>query len=311
MRSSSPSFNVATLAPLADLTHDVAMQGAREGFTAGQPPIHYWQLGDRGPKVLMLMGFGMRGTLWGPQIEGLKDGHQLAWLDNRGIGKSGPCPTRTWTMADMARDSLDVADALGWERFHLVGVSMGGMVSQEVALHSPERILSLSLLATHEGGNPLRWVPRAKGLRCFLEAQTNQGSERVKALRKLLYPDAYAARCDMQALEARMEAQVGKPAARETLLGQLSAVVRHRTGSRLHRLRMPTLIVKPTLDILIPPSNSDRLRRRIPHATFLEIKDAGHGAIFQSASTINEALRVHFQNAAVSDLASRGSSVHA
>jgi 3-oxoadipate enol-lactonase len=289
----------------------LGMHGAREGFTAGQTPIHYWQLGDRGPKVLLLMGFGMRGSLWRPQIEGLKNGHQLAWLDNRGIGKSGPCPTRTWTMADMARDSLDVADALGWERFHLVGVSMGGMVSQEVALLSPARILSLSLLATHEGGNPLRWAPRAKGLRCFLEAQTRRDGERVAALRKLLYPEAYVAQCDMSALEARMTAQVGTPAPREALLGQLSAVIRHKTGPRLHRLRMPTLIVKPTLDILIPPSNSDRLRRRIPHATFIELDDAGHGAIFQRADTINDALRTHFQDAAVSDMATRGSNVHA
>ena len=287
------------------------MQGAREGTTAGNPAIHYWQLGDRGPKVLLLMGFGMRGAMWAPQINGLKDGHQLAWLDNRGIGKSSPSPTRSWTMADMARDSLDVADALGWERFHLVGVSMGGMVSQEVALSVPERVLSLSLLATHEGGNLLRWAPRARGLRRFLEAQTSQGSERVAAIRKLLYPESYVARCDMRALEARMHDQVGTPAARETLLGQLSAVIRHKTGPRLHRLRMPTLIAKPSLDILIPPSNSDRLRRRIPHATFLELKDAGHGAIFQSADIINDALRRHFQNAAVSALATRGSSVHA
>lgn len=286
------------------------MQGAREGFTAGQTPIHYWQLGDTGPKVLLLMGFGMRGSLWGPQINGLRDGHQLAWMDNRGIGKSA-CPTRTWTMADMARDSLEVVDALGWDRFHLVGVSMGGMVSQEVALHSPERILSLSLLATHEGGNPLRWAPRAKGLSCFLEAQTKSGSERIAALRRLLYPEAYVASCDMDALEERMMDQVGTPAPRETLLGQLSAVIRHKTGPRLHRLRMPTLIVKPKLDILVPPSNSDRLRRRIPHATFIELDDAGHGAIFQRADTINAALRDHFQDAAVSDLATRGSSVHA
>ena len=287
------------------------MQGAREGSTTGNPAIHYWQLGDRGPKVLLLMGFGMRGAMWAPQVNGLKDGHQLAWLDNRGIGESGPSPTRSWTMADMARDSLDVADALGWDRFHLVGVSMGGMVSQEVALSVPERVLSLSLLATHEGGNPLRWAPRAQGLRCFLEAQTKQGNERVTAIRKLLYPKEYVASCDLSALEARMQDQVGTPAARETLLGQLSAVMRHKTGPRLHRLRMPTLIAKPSLDILIPPSNSDRLRRRIPHATFLELEDAGHGAIFQSADTINAALRRHFQDAAMSELATRGSSVHA
>ena len=288
-----------------------SMLGAREGHTQGEPSIHYWQLGDSGPKVLLLMGFGMRGGLWRPQIEGLREGHQLAWLDNRGIGKSGACAQRTWTMADMAQDSLSVADALGWDRFHLVGVSMGGMVSQEVALHSPRRILSLSLIATHAGGNPLRWVPRAKGLRCFLDAQTKRGSERVDAVRNLLYPKQYVAQCDRKALDQRMKEQLGKPASRETLLAQLSAVVRHKTGPRLHRLRMPTLIVKPSLDILIPPSNSDRLRRHIPHASFVTIPDAGHGAIFQSADTINAALREHFQNAAVSDLATQTSSVHA
>ncbi len=288
------------------------MNPVREGHTARSPSIRYWQAGTSGPRVLMVMGFGMRGGLWRPQIEGLSHDHQIAWLDNRGIGESERGKKALWTMADMADDVLGVAEALGWDDFHLVGVSMGGMVSQEIALRAANRLQSLSLIATHEGGrNPFRWAPRRAGMEAFIRAQLYRGDERVQALRTLLYPPSFLADCDQQALAARMRAQLAQPAPRPTLRGQLSAVMRHDTGKRLHRISTSTLIVKPEQDVLIPPKASDRLRHRLPHSSFLSLSDAGHGAIFQKAAVINEALREHFMQSEVTALAQGQLAVHA
>src|SRR5687767_11641885 len=96
-----------------------------------------------GPPVLLVQGVGAIGRTWGPQIDGLAPAYRVAAFDNRGIGGSTIRDGRL-TIDDMASDALAVADALGFDRFHLGGHSMGGVIAQAVALRAPQRILSLA-----------------------------------------------------------------------------------------------------------------------------------------------------------------------
>lgn len=272
------------------------MKTVREGFTPTTPRMRYWQAGQSGPRLLMVMGFSMQGDIWRPQVEDLCRDHQVGYFDNRGIGQS-EAEGRLWTMRDMASDTLRVADALGWDDFHLCGVSMGGMIVQELACEWPERVRSLTLIATHEGGRDLKWLPSVHALDVFLRANTGPRDRRLHALRELLYPAEFLATVDPAAMDQRMGEQLGRPAKRATVLAQLHAILRHSTGRRLTAFRKPTLIIKPRKDILVPPRNSDRLRRRLPHARLLELEDAGHGAVFQKAREINQAVREHVAGA--------------
>ncbi len=272
------------------------MKTVHEGFTPTTPRIRYWQSGTEGPRLLMVMGFSMQGEIWRPQVEDLMRDHQVGYFDNRGIGQSEK-DGRLWTMRDMAEDTLRVADALGWDEFHLCGVSMGGMVVQELACEWPERVRSLTLIATHEGGRGLKWLPSVHALNVFLRANTGPRDKRLHALRELLYPAEFLATVDQAAMDKRMSDQLGRPAERSTVLAQLHAILRHSTGERLTAFRKPTLIIKPGRDILVPPHNSDRLRRRLAHARLLELEDAGHGAVFQKAREINQAIREHVASA--------------
>lgn len=262
--------------------------------TSDEPRIAFDVIGSDGPRVLLLMGFGMRGDMWQPQIEALHADHQLCIVDNRGVGDS-ECPPERWSMADMAEDARRVLDTLQWPRAHVVGVSMGGMIAQELALAHPERVLSLALIATHAGG-PLTWLPTFQGIRCFLRAQTGNPQRRLRALQDLLYPPDFVARYDSKQLAERMR-RAGRRAPIASLRSQLRAVMGHDTRSRLDRLRMPTLVVRPGEDILVRPRACDRLATRIPHARVLRLDEAGHGAIFQCAHTLNPALRQHFEAA--------------
>ncbi len=275
----------------------------RAGAAAGSPEIRWFSAGSRGPAVLLVMGLGMRGEMWRPQIEGLRGAHRLAWFDHRGVGESGPTPSRRLRMHDMARDALRVADALAadarasgaepdaWERFHLVGVSMGGMVAQEVALRAPARVRSLTLIATF-GGGPLHGrLPTAEGLRAFVAANlAREPGARVRALQALLYPPEYLASADRAALGARMRAQLSGRVPPRTLLGQLHAVFRHDALERLPALTLPALVVRPGRDVLVRPAHSDALLARLPHARQLVLPDAGHGVIFQRAPELNAAI---------------------
>lgn len=241
------------------------------------------------------MGFGMRGAVWSPQLETLPKHHRVCYFDNRGVGQSDETG-RFLRMEELAEDTSRVLDELGWRSAHLVGVSMGGMVAQELALREQRRFRSLTLIATHAGG-VRACLPKPNGLRYFAIANMTRRQRRFEALERLLYPESFLKVVDKERMRKRMGEQVGHPAPKATALAQISAVVRHRTRRRLAGIRLPTLIIRPGKDILINPKNSDVIHKAIPQSRLLRIDDAGHGAVFQSARKINEALLDHFRAA--------------
>ena len=260
--------------------------------TATRPRIAYDVHGDSGSNVLLIMGLGMRGEVWGPQVTALREAHRVATFDHRGLGGSEDSDKPLWTMKDMARDAARVMDDLGWDRAHLVGVSMGGMVAQELALLHPKRFMSLTLIATQAGG-PSGWVPPADGAVNFARTLVGGGG-RLAALQALLYPPEFVASMDAGKMQEQLAVRFGTPSPRSTMLGQVSAVMRHDTRSRLPRLRVPTLVVRPGKDRLVDSTRNDDLAKLIPGATLVRLDDAGHGVTFQCADALNAMLLSHF-----------------
>ena len=125
---------------------------SRFAMTESTPRMSYERAGDAGSKVLLVMGFGFPGAAWRAQIDGLSSQHQVCAFDNVGTGTSEPVTKSTTTMDALAADAFRMLDALGWEKAHVIGVSMGGMIAQHMAAAHPERLHSLSLIATSPGG---------------------------------------------------------------------------------------------------------------------------------------------------------------
>jgi 3-oxoadipate enol-lactonase len=267
-------------------------------LTETHPRIHYELHGETGPEVIMIMGFGMRGLIWKPQLDELARDHRLCILDNRGIGSSPDLPTGPLRMRDMANDVLRVIDAAGLSRPHLVGVSMGGMIAQELAVTHPDRFATLTLIATHPGRSPTAF-PGPRALRHFANALTGTPAQRHAAMFGLLYTPEFVAKAKPEVIAARMREQFGAPAKMRVLGAQLSAVVRHDVTSRLSRLKMPVLLVRPGRDVLVPPAGLDRIKKHVPHAQMLRFEDAAHGVTFQKSSELNAALRAFFRTEAM------------
>ena len=260
-------------------------------LTSSTPLLSYRLEGTSGPPVLLIMGFGMSGVVWRPQVEVLRESHRVVWYDHLGVGESDPAPE--WpTMATMAADARRLLDEVGFASAHVIGVSMGGMIAQELALSSPSRLRSLTLIATHPGG-VRACLPSPEGLLRFAQGNLGGPATRVQALKRLLYTPEFLAGVDHEQMDRRMNDMVGKRAARATVRGHLAAVLRHRTGARLDRVRVPTLVVRPGRDLLISPKNSDALARRIPGARVVRFDDAGHGITFQCASALNGEIARH------------------
>lgn len=244
--------------------------------------------------VLLVMGLGMPGQAWRAQLQGLSPHHPVATYDHRGIGRSSPVRGLS-SMQGMAKDAVRLLDHLGWERVHLVGVSMGGMVSQELALRFRDRVRSLTLIATHSGGR-LSALPSAQGLALFARLTLTRRS-RAETLARLLFPPEYLDQLGSQGQGELLSSDLGA-STRRARLAQLAAVIRHDTQRRLGALAgLPTLIVRPGRDLLIPPQASDRLAALIPGARLVRYDDAGHGLIRQCAERLNADLLAHFAGA--------------
>jgi 3-oxoadipate enol-lactonase len=258
--------------------------------TIGRQSIWYEAKGA-GPPVLLIMGFGLSGRAWAPQVQVLHAHHKTIIFDNRGVGSS-PASNAPYGFADLAADAVGLMDHLGVERAHIVGVSMGGMVAQHLTLAHPARVQSLTLIATTPGGSLHHLLPPPYALWLFLRANMSRGTARMGAMRKLLY--AHPTPIDSEAaFDADTLAALRAPAAANALRHQLWAVLRHNVTTQLHQVHAPTLIIKPRHDRLVRPHNSERLKALMPFATLVEV-DAGHGATNEAALDVNAALLRHF-----------------
>lgn len=259
-------------------------------------PFWYNVSGESGTPVILIMGFATRGNAWDTQIKGLEGDHQVMWYDHRGIGESGQ-PNPVFGMKDMARDVVGLMDAKQWRAAHVVGISMGGMVAQELALEYGHRVRSLSLIATTAGGHRgnVAVIPGVPKLaKCFLGTPKS----RIRAFKRTLFPDSFIATKDNDWFRSLLRRDFNGHPSLVDLVAQGNACRAHDTAKRLHRLRgLPTLVVCPEQDVVIHASESRRLARLIPGAHLMKFADAGHGVNWQYADILNEALLSHFEAA--------------
>ena len=250
------------------------------------------KLGESGPRVVLIMGFGMSRIGWFPQVDDLKCDHQLLTFDNRGTGESDPVDD-PYTLDDLADDTVGLMDHVDWPDAHVVGVSMGGMVAQHLALRHRERVKSLTLIATSPGPANLL-LPTIEGLKQFAKANTSTDEARLRALLNLLIPPPFHSRVEADPRWHTFKSDFLNPIPRKTMVMQLRAVALHNTAKDLRQLSgLPTLVIRPDSDVLIRPSNSDRLVDSITGARLLTFPEAGHGVGFQCAEEVNAHLRAH------------------
>lgn len=256
--------------------------------------VHYDTAGASGSPVLLVMGFGVPGHMWLNQIGALSPHHRVAWFDNAGAGQTRRAARRRVSMHDLARHAVAVLDAQRWDTAHIVGVSMGGMIAQELALSWPGRVRSLTLVATHAGG--LRALtPPPRSLLMFLRAFLGPRGQRARVLERLIFPEAYLRTVDVAPLRRAMRDQVVAAAPAADRLLQIAAIFGHRTARRLHALAdTPTLVVQASQDRLVKPTEHRRLHHLIPNSRLVEFEDAGHAILHQCAARLNDLLLDHF-----------------
>jgi len=247
--------------------------------------------------VILVMGFSLPGRGWRFVWPTLSADRLVLSFDNRGAGDSDK-PAGPYSMADFAADTLALADRLGFAQFHLVGVSMGGMIAQQLAITAKDRLASLTLIATQPGGVLAR-IPRFKGLKTFVTANlTKDSTKRYISISEMLFPRAFIEKVGQHALLDVLRVDFEPPIPKHARKSQLAAVFGHDARKRLGSLAgLPTLIIKPELDVLIHPKHSEELHRLIPGSRIARIADAGHGLIRQMGPEVAALIRTHIESA--------------
>jgi len=250
-----------------------------------------------GAPVILLQGVGVIGEGWRPQIAALRDRFTVVAPDNRGIGGSS-LGAGALTVEEMAGDVLAIADGEGFDRFHLAGHSMGGLIAQEIALVAPRRVESLALLCTFlHGKEAARLTPDIMwtGLRTRIGTR----AMRRRAFMRLVMPDAYLQSAP-SSLAADLALLFGHDLADQPpiVMKQLRAMARFDAADRLHQLgSIPTLVIAASEDRIARPVFGRELAKAIPGAVYVELPSAGHGVTVHRASDVNELLSAHLARA--------------
>jgi pimeloyl-ACP methyl ester carboxylesterase len=212
--------------------------------------------------------------------------HRTIIFDNRDVGQSsraqGP-----YEIADMASDALALADALDLDTFHLLGVSMGGVIAQEMALAAPERVRTLTLAVTFAAGGA--W---ARKLSEVWAARVRRASreERVDELMLLTFSEEFFEHQRQATWVRGMMLQNPHPQEAEAFVRQLEAAGRHDATDRLPSLTVPTHVIGAERDMLVPVWKSRELADLIPDAQLTVLEGSPHGANVERAEQFNRSV---------------------
>lgn len=249
----------------------------------GEGLIHYEDRGaDNGapggddagalPTILFIIGLAGRGVDWTPRFFDKFAGRfRCIAADHRGCGSSD-LPTGEVSIRSMAEDAAGLLDALGIESAHVVGMSLGGMIAQRLAIHHPGRVRTLTLASTTIGGR--RTVPPEPDIQELL-ANPKAGLAALESTITALTAPGYPER-EPEAFAEFIARFVERPTPFRVMMAQWMAIQSDDRFEEAAGIGAPTLVVTGDRDRLVPPGNAPILADRIPGARLATIQDCGH-----------------------------------
>ena len=236
------------------------------------------------PAVLLVMGLAYPAAMWFRLVPALAEGHRVIRVDNRGAGRTGDVPGAPYTVETMAGDCLAVLDAAGVDTAAVVGISMGGLIAQEIALTAPERVRSLCLIATHPGIAHAVMNPQAMAM------LMQRGPMTPREAAEASIPYNYAPGTPRGRIEEDWAVRLPLAATNEGYLAQVVGSSRWDGYDRLAGISAPTLVVHGELDALVPPENGRTIAGRIPGAELVMMPKANHVLMTDQPGHVSEVL---------------------
>ena len=287
---------------------------SKELFAPVSPGVElcYQTFGSpEGDPLLLVMGLGGPMNWWDPELCTMlaEAGFHVVRFDNRDTGRSSRLPGRVtrgqlvkgflgrggkvpYTLSDMGADAFGLMDHLGWDSAHVVGVSMGGMIVQTMAIDQPKRVRSLTSIMSTLGKRTVGWQHPA--LLPMLIAKRGAGREAYVASSAKVWqvigspgfpPDEAKGR-------ARAEETFDRGVSASGVMRQMLAILNQPDRSHtLRRLRIPAAVVHGSADKMVHVSGGRASARAIPGAELLVIDGMGHDMPDELFGTLTDIIR--------------------
>lgn len=255
--------------------------------TVGAIDIYYEIHGPpEAPPLVLIGGWASYRWIWFRQVPTLKEKYRCIVFDNRGAGRSSK-PDYPYTMSMLADDVVGLMKALDIENAHILGISMGGLIAQQIAISYPEKVRSLILVSTHFGGpNYIPMDDRTMALLIALPTETIS----VEQAREMRYRATFSPEFlkeNRPILEQIDEWAEKHPTPLFAQVHQSSATSEFNSESKLNKIIAPTLILHGANDCAVPTKNGELLAERIPNSKLKIIKDAAHFVIIEKYEEFN------------------------
>jgi pimeloyl-ACP methyl ester carboxylesterase len=252
----------------------------------------YYEVHGAGEPLLMIHGLASRGEGFSHQLPALSRHFKTIIFDNRGVGETDQ-PETDYSIPQMADDAAGLLDHLGIGQARVLGISMGGMIAQELALRHAQRVRKLALGCTHCGIRHCIPAPEWVG-----EIFRNlKGKPREQIVREFI-PVNFSRQTqetNTQLIEAVVPRMVNNRQAPHAYYRQLEALYRFDSFDRLPEIRIPALVLTGAEDALIPPGNAKIIADRIPGARLMEFSETSHLFFIEKADEVNQALLEFFK----------------
>lgn len=246
----------------------------------GDVEIFYETFGDPAhPTLVLVNGLGSQCINWATEWceQFAAEAYQVVRFDNRDVGLSSKLDGVQYTVADMADDVVAVLDAIGVERAHVMGVSLGGMIVQRLAIDHPDRVRTLTSVVSRTG-EPGYGDSAPEALAILMSPPAGSRDEYIaQHVKGIAVFGSKPEWIDDELVSARAAAAYDRCFCPEGIGRQMGAVMQGSSrDDELRRLAVPTLVLHGSRDTLIDPSGGRHTAEVIPGARYHEIEGMGH-----------------------------------
>lgn len=243
-------------------------------------------LEGQGPLLICLSGYANTNHNFKMMAPYLASKYTLCMIDNRGMGKSDPAPSE-YTMNDLAKDAMEIADQLNAKEFSVIGISLGGYPAQLMAINYPERIKSLVIIASRGPGNAheITRPVTEEGFTAFMNMDPIQGN--MLAISLFVHPSFIVNHpFKLQEIIA-LRTRENKITLEQSLM-QLRAGFKFVEDDHvpMEKIKCPTLVIAGGEDCFLPKQNAYLTQKQIPHSELIFIPETSHLCFFEKPKEI-------------------------